>query len=79
MAVIIGLVARLASIPLFIIMLTAFVTTKWPILTEKGFWAMAHAYRTDFAMTLLLIYLMIYGAGNWSVDAKIYKPVENHT
>lgn len=36
-AVIIGMVTRLASIPLFIIMLTAFVTTKWPVLTDKGF------------------------------------------
>jgi uncharacterized membrane protein YphA (DoxX/SURF4 family) len=34
---------------------------------------MAHEYRTDFAMTLLLIYLFIYGAGKWSIDSKIYK------
>lgn len=67
----VGLVTRLASVPLFIIMMTAFVTTKWPILIEKGFWVMAHEYRTDFAMTVLLIYLFIYGAGAWSVDAKI--------
>jgi len=53
--------------------MTAFVTTKYPILIDKGFWAMAHEYRTDFAMTLLLIYLLIYGAGNWSVDSKILK------
>ena len=66
-----GLVTRLASIPLFVIMMTAFVTTKWPILIEKGFWVMAHEYRTDFAMTVLLIYLFIYGAGAWSFDAKI--------
>ena len=71
--VLLGLLTRLASIPLFIIMMTAFVTTKWPILTDKGFWAMAHEYRTDFAMTLLLIYLFIYGSGKWSVDSKIYK------
>lgn len=71
--ILIGLLTRLAAIPLFIIMLTAFVTTKWPILIDKGFWAMAHEYRTDFAMTLLLIYLFIYGAGNWSIDAKWLK------
>jgi putative oxidoreductase len=75
--VLIGLFIRLATIPLFIIMMTAFVTTKWPILIEKGFWAMAHEYRTDFAMTLLFVYMFIYGAGKWSLDSKIYKPFKN--
>ena len=69
-----GLLTRLAAIPLFIVMMTAFVTTKWPILVNKGFWPMAHEYRTDFAMTVLLIYLIIYGAGKWSADSKIFKP-----
>ena len=68
-----GLLTRLAAIPLFIIMMTAFVSTKWPILVHKGFWAMAHEYRTDFAMTLLLLYILIYGAGSWSADSKIIK------
>lgn len=71
--VLFGLFTRLASIPLFIIMVTAFITTKWPILLDKGFWSMAHEYRTDFAMTLLLIYLIIYGSGSWSIDSKIIK------
>ena len=69
--VILGLATRLASIPLFIIMLTAFVTTKIPILIHKGIWPWAHEYRTDFAMTVLLIYLVIYGSGRWSLDSKI--------
>ncbi len=71
--VLIGLFTRLAAIPLFIIMITAFVTTKWPVLMDKGFWTMAHEYRTDFAMTLLLVYLFIFGAGKWSVDSKMVK------
>jgi putative oxidoreductase len=71
--ILLGLFTRLASIPLFIIMVTAFITTKWPILVDKGFWSMAHEYRTDFAMTLLLIYLFIYGSSNWSIDTKINK------
>ena len=74
--VLLGLFIRLASIPLFIIMMTAFVTTKWPILLEKGFWSMAHEYRTDFAMTILLIYLFIYGSGKWSIDPKISKSLK---
>ncbi|MCX6237029.1 MAG: DoxX family protein [Bacteroidia bacterium] len=69
--ILLGLLTRLTSIPLLIIMMTAFMTTKWPLLIDKGFWAMAHEYRTDFAMTLLLVYLLIYGGGKWSVDSKI--------
>lgn len=71
--IILGLLTRVASIPLIIIMITAFISTKIPILMHKGFWPWAHEYRTDFAMTLLLIYLLIYGSGNWSFDLKISK------
>ncbi len=73
--ILIGLLTRLASFPLIIIMTVALFTTKIPILMEKGFWAMAHEYRTDFAMTMLLVYLLIYGAGEWSIDSKIYKQI----
>jgi len=71
-----GLFSRIASIPLFIIMMTAFVTTKWPILMDKGIWVMAHEYRTDFALTLLLIYLFIYGSGSVSVDSMIMRKLK---
>jgi len=64
----IGFSVRVAAIPLLIIMITAITTTKIPILPEKGFWQMAHDSRTDFAMTLLIIFLLIYGAGKLSVD-----------
>jgi len=62
-----GFWTRLAAIPLFIIMLVAFVTTKWSILTSKGFWVFAHDYRTDFAMTGLLVYLFVSGGGKYSL------------
>jgi putative oxidoreductase len=65
-----GLVTRLATIPLLIIIIVAFVTTKVPILINKDFWSFAHEYRTDFVMTLLLIFLLIYGGGNNSMDKK---------
>ena len=79
--ILIGLLTRLAAIPLLIIMIVAFITTKYPILVDKGFWAMAHEYRTDFAMTLLLIFLLIYGGGNYSADKKIShsKTIQNET
>ena len=69
--IIIGLLTRLASVLLLIIMAVAFISTKYPTLIEKGFWVMAHEYRTDFAMTLLLIFLLIYGGGNYSIDKKL--------
>jgi putative oxidoreductase len=61
---------RLASIPLLIIMIVAFISTKIPFLIDKGFWSFAHEYRTDFAMTMLLIFLIIYGGSNRSIDQK---------
>lgn len=66
--VLVGLRIRVSAVPLFIIMATAFVTTKYPILIEKGFWQFAHEYRTDFAMTLLIVLLIRYGAGKYSID-----------
>jgi uncharacterized membrane protein YphA (DoxX/SURF4 family) len=68
-----GLLTRFAAVPLLIIMITAFITTKLPILQEKGFWQFAHDYRTDFAMTILLFYLIIYGSGRLSLDSSIDK------
>jgi putative oxidoreductase len=69
--VLLGFFTRVASYTLLMIMFIAFLTTKLPILHDKGFWPMAHEYRTDFAMTLLLIYLMYYGGGNLSLDKRM--------
>ena len=82
--ILIGLMTRLAAIPLIINMGVAIVSTKIPILLgrgfwgfslrdlpEYGFWSMAHEIRTDFAMLLGSIFLLIVGAGRWSIDAAI--------
>lgn len=71
--ILMGFLTRLASIPLFTIMIIAFITTKLPILNYKGFWTFLHEYRTDFSLTILLIPLIIYGGGKWSVDLGILK------
>lgn len=63
-----GLATRLAVIPLLTIMLVALGSTKWPVLVEKGFWEAAHEARTDFAMLLGSLFLLIVGAGPWSMD-----------
>ncbi|MBA2113881.1 DoxX family protein [Bremerella alba] len=66
--IVLGLLTRLAVLPTITIMLVAIVSTKLPMLSEDGFWSMAHAARTDFAMLLGSIYLLIVGPGSLSID-----------
>jgi putative oxidoreductase len=68
-----GGLTRLAALPLITIMCVAIGTTKVPILLGRGFWSMAHEARTDFSMLLGSIFLLIVGAGPWSVDAWLGK------
>ncbi|MGJ1242371.1 MULTISPECIES: DoxX family protein [Sphingobacterium] len=67
--ILIGLLTRLVSIPLIIIMFVAIATTKSEVLAEKGFWEMMHGSRTDWAMLLGSIFLLIKGGGRWSIDS----------
>ncbi len=71
MLLILGFLTRFAAIPLIVVMLTAIATTKIPILLNDGFWKMAHEARTDWSMLLGLVFLLIVGAGQWSIDAKL--------
>ena len=66
-----GLLTRLGAILLVVDMLVAIGTTKVPVLLERGFWAMAHEARTDYAMLLGSLFLLVVGAGPWSVDARL--------
>jgi putative oxidoreductase len=66
-----GLLTRLSSIPLIIVMLVAFATTKSEVFLEKGFWELLHGSRTDWAMILGSVFLLIKGGGFWSIDKKI--------
>jgi putative oxidoreductase len=71
--ILIGLLTRLAAIPLITIMLVAILTTKAEVLAEKGFWEMMHGSRTDWSMLLGSVFLVIKGGGHWSVDAALSK------
>ena len=73
--VLVGLLTRLTSMPLLIVILTAICTTKIPELfrLDQGFWFMVSDARTDFAMTLSLIFLIAAGAGPWSIDALLMR------
>ena len=66
----VGLVTRLATVPLLVIITTAIVTTKVPMLMHDGFWKAAHEGRPDFAMLLGLLFILIAGAGPWSLDGR---------
>jgi uncharacterized membrane protein YphA (DoxX/SURF4 family) len=66
--VLIGVFTQLASIPLLIIILTAIATTKIPELwhPSQGFWFMVTDARTDFAMTMCLLFLVSNGDRAWA-------------
>lgn len=66
--VLLGLLTRLAVVPLIAIMMVALATTKVPILLERGFWAMAHDSRTDYSMLLGSLFLLLVGGGPWAVE-----------
>jgi len=83
--IILGLFTRLAAVPLTIIMVVALMSTKLPILLghdvgmfhlsaemkRTGFWSAMHESRADLTMLLGCIYLLIVGAGKWSLDARL--------
>jgi putative oxidoreductase len=82
--VLLGFGTRLAAAPLLINISVAILSTKVPILLGHGFWgfqlpklesyglwSMLHEARTDLSMWLGLVYLLIVGAGAWSVDARL--------
>lgn len=71
--IIIGLLSRLASIPTFIIMVIALATTKTEVLANDGFWQMMHSSRTDWAMLLGSLFIIIKGGGKWSIDRLLMK------
>lgn len=68
---ILGFFTRPAALALIINISVAIASTKIPILIKSGFWPMEAEARTDYSMLLGLIFLLIVGAGSWSVDHRI--------
>jgi putative oxidoreductase len=79
-ALVVGLLARLAAVPLVIDMIVALATTKVPLLfgagpepvaapPKTGFWAFAYQARLDATMLFACAYIVAVGAGLWSIDA----------
>jgi putative oxidoreductase len=67
----IGLMTRLAAIPLLIDICVALYSTKIVTLAKNGFWGTLHEARTDVSMLLGLIFLLLIGGGARSLDAKL--------
>lgn len=80
--VILGLLTRLAVVPLIVVMIVAIVSTKVPILLGQDFWmfhvpklarygawSMLHEARTDLVMLFGALFLLFAGGGAWSIDA----------
>lgn len=76
-----GFLTRLGALVLAINISVAILSTKIPILlghgfwmfqapalAHYGFWSMMHEARTDLCMWLGTLFLIIGGAGRWSVD-----------
>jgi uncharacterized membrane protein YphA (DoxX/SURF4 family) len=66
----IGLITRLACIPLLIDICVALYSTKIVTLAKNGLWSTLHEARTDVSMLLGLIFLLLVGGGTISLDGR---------
>lgn len=79
-----GLLTRLATVPMIVNMLGALVITKVPILWgdallfdgKSGWWDFVHESRTDLAQLCGSLFLLIVGAGAYSMDAHLHRTTD---
>lgn len=84
--VLLGLLTRLAAVPLIADMMVAIASTKLPVLLGHGYWLFAHTMapkagvwaflhesRTDLSMLLCGGFLLAVGAGPWSLDDRLVR------
>ncbi len=69
----IGMITRLATVPLLIDIAVALYSTKIITFAKNGFWGTLHEARTDVSMLLGLLFLLLVGGGAWSVDARFHR------
>lgn len=78
--ILIGLLTRLAALPMIVDMVGALTITKFPLLwgdaplypKEGGFWDFFHEGRLEVAMLCGSVFLLIVGAGSYSLDSRIH-------
>ena len=71
----IGLITRLATVPLLVDICVALYSTKIATLAKNGLWSTVHEARTDVSMLLGLIFLLVVGGGTLSFDARWSRPI----
>ncbi len=76
--IIIGLLTRLAAVPLLIDISVAIAITKISMLIDKGLWPAAHEARTDLSMLFGLLFLLIEGSGSVSMDSVLSRGLESN-
>ena len=80
----VGYATRAAAVTIIVTMIVAILSTKIPILLGKewggfslreldryGFLSFTHETRTDWAMLMGAIYLLLSGAGRWSLESRL--------
>lgn len=72
---IVGLLTRLATVPMIVNMVGAEVLTKFPLIGSKGFWNYAHKARPELSQLFGLVFLLIVGAGSCSLDHRLFGPL----
>src|SRR5215470_5442633 len=80
-----GLATRLIAIPFVAEMIVAILSTKIslylgtsplplpPAPPQVGFWAVLHEIRSEYAQMLTVMFLLLNGPGQWSLDAVLSK------
>lgn len=82
----VGYASRIAAIPIIVIMIVAIISTKIPILLGREWWifslrdldrygflSFTHETRTDWAMLMGAIFVLLSGSGRWSLDARLWQ------
>ena len=70
---VLGLLTRLATIPLLSVISVAIASTKLPMLFAGNLWGMAHEARADYSMLMGLLFLLVVLPGPLSIDRYLTK------
>ena len=81
----VGLTTRLMAIPFVAEMIVAILSTKIslylgtsplplpPAPPQVGLWAVLHEVRSEYAQMLTVMFLLVNGPGEWSLDAVLHR------